>query len=335
MVQDQLVDYVLSQLKLGISRDAVRSALIGVGWAPLDVDDTLKKVEGGAAPAPAQPAASPNFVSFSAPGTVASPAKNPEPQTIRVSDLVSAIAPASSAPLGATPKSVAPGTTEAAKITTMAKTPPSKGSPLGTVPTFTMGAAQKKKGIGILDVSLIVLVVLLGALAGYLFFKNSGLISQIQIQGGQQGVAQSSAVAVAAAQVQALNASNTALMAEIASLTATNEDMKANLSLLAAPAGFSSSSGPAEISLSGTLSAGLGKNTYIITTPYGVKAYVKNSSNSAVAAALQPLLGTTVTISGTSVPGAPNVTVTSVNGSPTSPPVTATTTPTSTTTTSP
>ena len=54
MVQDQLVEYVSSQLKLGISRDAVKAALTGVGWAPLDVEDTLKKVE-GAAVASAQP----------------------------------------------------------------------------------------------------------------------------------------------------------------------------------------------------------------------------------------------------------------------------------------
>ena len=57
MVQDQLVEYVSSQLKLGISRDAVKTALVGVGWAPLDVEDTLKKVEGTTTAAPAQPAA--------------------------------------------------------------------------------------------------------------------------------------------------------------------------------------------------------------------------------------------------------------------------------------
>ena len=57
MVQDQLVEYVSSQIKLGISRDAIKSALVGVGWAPLDVEDTLKKVEGGAVSAPVQPIA--------------------------------------------------------------------------------------------------------------------------------------------------------------------------------------------------------------------------------------------------------------------------------------
>ena len=46
MVQDQLVEYVSSQIKLGISRDAIKSALVGVGWAPLDVEDTLQNAPG-------------------------------------------------------------------------------------------------------------------------------------------------------------------------------------------------------------------------------------------------------------------------------------------------
>ena len=58
MVQDQLVEYISSQLKLGVARDTVKSALVGVGWAQLDVEDTLKKVEGGAAPLSGQPVAS-------------------------------------------------------------------------------------------------------------------------------------------------------------------------------------------------------------------------------------------------------------------------------------
>ena len=110
MVQDQLVEYISTQLKLGVSRDAIKSALTGVGWVSLDVEDTLKKVEGATTPASAQPTVAPKmvqpassvaaaapakFVSFSMPGTVASPTKNSEPQTVRVSDLVSTVAPAS------------------------------------------------------------------------------------------------------------------------------------------------------------------------------------------------------------------------------------------------
>ena len=121
MVQDHLVEYVSTQIKLGISRDAIKTALTGVGWSAPDVEDTLKKVEGGSAPTAVQPAAaqkavepsspapaaaSPKFVSFSAQGTVVGQAKNPDPQTVRVSDLVSGIAPASSMPAGTVARTV-------------------------------------------------------------------------------------------------------------------------------------------------------------------------------------------------------------------------------------
>ena len=55
MIQDQLVDYIATQKKAGVARDAIAAALVGVGWQAADVEDTLKKVEGGAAPMAAQP----------------------------------------------------------------------------------------------------------------------------------------------------------------------------------------------------------------------------------------------------------------------------------------
>jgi hypothetical protein len=335
MVQDQLVEYVSSQLKLGIARDTIKAALTGVGWAPLDVEDTLKKVEGNTASSSAvlQPAAaqktagptptataSPKLVSFSMPGTAASQVKSPEPQTVRVSDLVSTVAPASSMPpAGTAPKIISSGTMSAGQA---AMKPFAMGNS-----SFTAGVMQKKKGIGLLGVLAIVLIILLGALSGYLFLKNSSLDSQLQAQGsGTQSLAQSSA-----SQIQALNASNTTLAAEVASATAANQDLTTNLSFFTPPVGMPTPATSTQVSVSGVLSAGLGKNTYIITTPYGVKVYVKNSTDKGVAAALQPLLGTTVQLSGTYIPGTPNITVSGVNGTPTTLPPVATTTPASST----
>lgn len=343
MVQDQLVEYISSQVKLGISRDAIKSALTGVGWAPLDVEDTLKKVEGGTVSVPAQPvaaqktaepatgaSASPKFVSFSAPGTTAPQTKNPEPQTIRVSDLVSSVAPASSMPAQAAPKIISSAAaTGPAKATPMTKDQPAKGFFAGPSMVSTVPMGQKKKGIGWLGIVAIVLIVLLGAFAGYLFMKNGSLNSQLQALNGQsQGVVQNSA-----AQIQALNASNTALAAQISSLTTANQDIALNLSFFTIPLNLPQPVTSSPVSVSGVLAAGLGKNTYIVTTPYGVKTYVKNSSDAAVAALLQPLLGGTVQIAGTYIPGTPNITVTSVNGSQVALPPTTTSTPAAATTT--
>jgi hypothetical protein len=331
MVQDQLVEYVSSQLKLGISRDAVKAALTGVGWAPLDVEDTLKKVE-GATVAPAQPqvqpkamesatgpATSPKFVSFSSPGNIVGQAKNPEPQTIRVSDLVSAAAVSA-------PK-IAAGGMDAGKSAV-------KSAPFKTVPpvvTAMPGRAKAGTGRWVTIVIVVVLVLGLGGLSAYLFLKNSSLTSQLQAQGGQGQAASQNL----AAQVQALNVSNTALTDQVASLTAENQELMMNLSLLALPVGSSSSTaGGMPISVNGTLSAGLGKNTYIITTSYGVKVSIRNSSVAAVAAALQPFLGTMVQVSGTYTPGAPIMSVISINGTSVIPsPVATSTSATSTATT--
>ncbi len=312
-MQDQLVEYISSQLKLGVSRDAVKSALTSVGWAPLDIEDTLKKIE-SAAPAPAATplgapqtaqqaqmpqkgpetspaaAASPKYVSFSPPGTATGGTKSPE--TIRVSDLVSS-APAAAPPGGAAPK-VTPvvGTPAVA-----AKAPPALIAQVG----------GKKKGIGLLGILAIVLIVLLGALSGYLFFRNNNLNAQLQAQLAQnQSVAQG-----ATTQIQALNASNTALVTQVSVLNAQNQDLATNLSLLA-----TTSTPPASstILISGVLSAGLGKNTFILTTTYGVRISIKNSSVSLVAAALQPLLGQTIQVSGTYILGTPGIDVETVNG---------------------
>lgn len=79
MVQKQLVDYIKSQQALGASSDAIRSALTGAGWPPLDVEDSLKSIEPGA------------------PASVSS-----SPASISVNDLVSGFKPRTEAP--ATPK---------------------------------------------------------------------------------------------------------------------------------------------------------------------------------------------------------------------------------------
>ena len=265
-------------------------------------------------------AASPKFVSFSTPGTIAGSAKNPEPQAVRVSDLVSSVAPASSMSASAAPKIMSSGIPGSigAKITpsVSVKDPFLKSSPLGISPSAPSGA--KKKIMGVLDIIAVILIVALGALSGYLFVKNSGLNNELQAaQSGQQNVG-TSLNSAAQTQIQALTVSNTALTAQVASLGISVQNLATNLSFLIAPT--SSSATSTSVSVGGVLTAGLGKNTYSITTAYGVKVSVKNSSAAAVAAALQPLLGSTVQVLGTYIPGTPSIIVISVNGAPVSPP---------------
>src|SRR6266481_5047975 len=84
MVQQQLIEYISSQVKLGVTKDALKSSLITAGWAQADVDDTMKKFETD------QAVAASSVISSPAKPAAMGGAMAVGPQTIKVSDLVSA-----------------------------------------------------------------------------------------------------------------------------------------------------------------------------------------------------------------------------------------------------
>lgn len=302
MIQDQLVDYISSQVKLGVSRDSIKTALTGVGWAAQDVEDTLKRAEGGASAAPQQPAAiSQPAVSV---GQPAAGSRQPgAAQAINVSDLVSAS-------LTPTILSSSRGAAQKVSPTMM------RDNKMSVAPA--MGEPAKKR-MGKSAYLMIGLILILAGVSAYLYFQNSGLSSQVQALGGQNQGSASQAAALSN-QVQALTASTTALTAQIAQLTAQVQELQTELSFFVAPAGQSASA-PVAATVAGTLSGG--KPTYVLTTAEGVKVSVKNSADAGVKVLLQPFLGATATvqISGTHNPGTAFVTVTDVNGTPVNAPV--------------
>lgn len=305
MVQDQLVEYISSQMKLGVSRDAIKAALSGAGWAQVDVEDTLKKMEGLTKPAaPATPAIA-NAMGQAPTGGFVKPASSSSPasfspssmtqqQSIKVSDLVSA-SPAAI-------KSVEVKGPEAknAKVQQMKPVDLSK---LSMPPEKKSGFVMKIVGI--------VLILALAALAGFLYWQNSGLTAKIATIGGTSTDV-SSRVSALTAQVQAQGASSTALAAEVVSLTTANALLRTNLSFVAAPSGATTSS--ETVSISGKLS--VAKAVYTLTTSYGVLVSVQNSKDAKVIAAFTALATSTdpVELTGTHVLGSQFITVTSVNG---------------------
>jgi hypothetical protein len=315
MIQDTLVDYISSQMKSGVSRDAIKAALVGAGWAALDVEDTLKKVESPVMSSvqPAKPmgvssAAAGSF--FSGGGaSLKSSEKNPEPQTIKVSDLVSASASASPSVSSGFPKEspVVKSTANPARMGTMGTIKPEK-SGHGFVATWIFS----------------IVIVILAGLSGYLFWQNNTLMGEIgSVNVQSQGV--TGQVTSFQSQIQALDASNTALAGQVATLTAINQDLTTNLSLVTvlrtANSGTPTST---PITVSGSISGG--KPVYVLTTGLGVAVSVKNYADAGVRVALQPWVGssTVVQVAGTYIPGSSAITVTSVNGLPTTAPVAAT-----------
>jgi hypothetical protein len=295
MIQDQLVDYISSQLKLGVSRDAIKTALISAGWVAADVDDTLKKVGGGAVAGiqPVKPG-EPMIVSMGKPAS-----KGPEPQVIRVSDLVST----------STPSTISPASTKSfSKVDMM----PLGGKISGNTFQATSIKGDSKGGSKTALVGGIVAVVLilaLGGLAWYFYSANAGLASQVATLTGSS--------ATVAAQLEALksqvDASSTGLGTQIASLTAANADLALDLSFYVALAGSSTSAPGAAspIVVSGLLSGG-GKAPYALTTQYGAKIFVGNSTDAKIAPQLKTVVGSNVQLTGTYIPGSGQMTVSSV-----------------------
>jgi hypothetical protein len=334
MVQDQLLDYISSQMKLGVSRDAIKSALVTAGWVSADVEDTLKKLEGSGATAmqPGSPSSAKPAQSASAMSAAAKPG---EPQMIRVSDLVSntSVAPVTSVTTKATMSS---GIGMAKNDTTKFAGKISGNTFEAASPAMSSGSSGGKKGLIMGAIGGIIILGLAG-LAWYFYSGNAGLAAQVASLTSDSATVKAQLTTL---QSQ-LDASSTGFAAQIATLTDANADLALNLSFYAAPIDGSSSTAatPLSVTISGWLSGG-GKAPYAITTPRGAKIFVLNSADAKIGPQLKPIVGHTVQLAGTYVPGSDEITVSSVTDLTPAPvasttPATATSTPSAATSTTP
>ena len=328
MVQESIVDYINSQMKLGVSRDNIKTTLTGAGWAAADVEDTLKKVELAktsqpisampmsaisSAAKPAEPAITSRIIT-----PVGGPAAaGPEPQTIKVSDLISA-SPSTPA---AMPASAAKSSTPASKSPLTGPAAPSTATPAGIrsgntfqATSYSGAKPHGSHGALITEIVLGVVIVLIAGFAGFLFMQNNSLNSQLSALNGQSAGVNSQ---LSALQAQ-VAASTTALTAQVSSLTGETKEMQTELSFYAAPSNTASGA-TSTATVSGIVTGG-GKAPYVIMATYGAKIYVANSKTANVIAALAPLMAgtstpaTTAQFSGTYVPGSDSMTLTAVNG---------------------
>ena len=309
MIQNQLIDYINAQMKLGVTRDAVRSALVGAGWNAADVDDTLKSMDSGkagmagAAVAGAKPGA-----------TTAA-----EPQVIKVSDLVSASPSLGQSP--ASSPSVMPSGTafkDGAKspLTGPAVKPSAAAMSIGTpITSYSspigkgMGAPHSSRGALVTEIILGILFVVAGGMAGFLYYQNTNLAGQLSALNGQSAKVN---LQLSTLQSQTV-ASTTALTGQVGALSGEIQELKNELAFYAAPPNTSSTA--TSTLVTGTVAPGA-RGSYIITGAYGGKVTVENAKASSTIAALTPLVGTSTVsqFAGTSVPGSGIITLTAVNG---------------------
>lgn len=314
MVQDQLVDYIGSQLKLGVSRDAIKSALVSAGWVAADVDDTLKKVGGGSQPVAASSGSAANAVSAI---TSAKPTNAGSPQMIKVSDLISA-SPASASSIGSVSTTTSAMPTDGAKpaASGTGKIDPSSlggkisgntfkaNASAGVMPAGAGISVGGGMGKGTIIAWVVAAVCFLGfgGAAWYFYSANGGLATQVASLTSQSASMNSQLTSL---QSQ-IDASSTQLSAEIKSLTEANADLALNLSFFTVPIGAPTTT-PQPVTISGWLTDG--KGMYWVTTRRGAKISVGGTSDPISASRLKSLIGDTVQIVGTYTVGTPQISV--------------------------
>ncbi len=298
MVQQQLVDYIKAQLGVGVGEEELESSLLDAGWNGTDIDDSMKSAasSGGAAS------------DFSAaPGTAAAGDR------IVVSDLIPS---ASKMEIAA----VKPEKEKSANSESKAppKSPPGPKSP-------ESGKPDSKT-----TVVIILAAVALG-LAGasvYLYTRMKSAEDKSASLLAASSASDSQITALNSQITDLTNAKND-LTSQIASLSSDVQKFTDELSFFVALPTTSSVSGTAPAAIPFTLSGVLSwnaKTSYTLTTADGVKIHVKNSGDAGVDAALKPLVGQSVEISGTHAPASKEAAVTAVNGADVSaPPVEAST----------
>ena len=360
MIQSQLIDYIIAQKKAGVSRETIASALVGVGWQVADVEYTLKKAEGDASRPAGQPVAQASAMSSFSPKNDPArpvmenkPAASPSPAFLNPKPMsaapMSSAAPAGSMKPSGTgsfpsmdviggitgPKTAA---SQPIRVADFVGTTSSAGSPTTTVgsskfnpsmvsrPVSVSGGGAVAAGSGkkVVMIAEIVIIVALVGLSVFLYMQNAGLNAKISTltTSPSGGSPQTSDLQN---QIQTLTASQGTLQGQVNDLTTANNDLKAQLSFFAAPSGTSAATSG---TVTGLLAAPGGvKGLYSVRTQYDAVVFVKNTSDPKVAAALKPLVNSSITLEGSYLPGSDSLTVLSVNGNLVNAPATASTTP--------
>ena len=312
----QLKDYIIEQTKLGVSKDTVKSVLLGAGWKEEDINQAVTETETGVQeiaslkpsspvqtaqqvnqpqstqqPQPAQPTkpaeVSQVFKPVNMPGS-SSPVKKDSPVPFITSDIFQ-------------PKSEPVFQSSGVKTQITLNSPETKPQ--------TISIAQNKTGVGmgdkILPISLgVISIILLGGNI-YFFLQNSSLGSKLDSLNSGKTSSESQTVSLAA--------EKKTLADEVDSLNKTIADLNSQISIFAAPA--DSSSTPVSFSVTGLLGGG-GKLSYSLTTSKNIVLSVKNSKDTDVDTTLKPLLGTQVSMEGTHQPESNQLMVTTVDGKP-------------------
>ncbi|MEY4731485.1 MAG: hypothetical protein RL681_431 [Candidatus Parcubacteria bacterium] len=292
MVNQQLIDYIKSQLQVGVGKDVIKSALLESGWAVVDVEDALKQASIAArttAPGAAvQPAA--QSVAASAGGVVMT-SDIFQPKNEPVFDpkaTVGSAAKAQAQPAGVTGKSAGPVVVGAAAAASASS------------------GGRKFGGSFMVTIALGVGFVVCAGAAVYFYMQKSDLATQLVPLEATRTEADALKQKMTVLQQERDN-----LTAQVAQLQTTNGTLVGDLALFKMPDGTAPGATDGVV-VTGTLRQD--GSQFTIFTANEITIVIKNSKEAKVSGVLQPLIGNSITVSGTHVVGSREVTVTNVNG---------------------
>jgi len=365
MVQDQLIDYVSSQIKLGVSREAIKAALISAGWVVADVDDTLKKVD-MASLVTAKPAvaSSPLSSSSSISGSSNLGSGSTSPISIAAKPAQGSSMPSSAIGGGATARpgigAASPSTLskpassqpQMVRVSDLVSSPSAASSPVrptssSSSPSMTSAYPATK-------------VIAKTPVDNFMSASPKAMKSDPTTMGGKSGGGKAGVIitAIIALIFAGLAAyfyfGNSTLVSKVATLTNESNTLNSQISSLQSQMGSSSglvgqvatlTSSTNELALelsfyappTGLTAVGPtsvvvngmlsdSNSLYAITAQHGAKIFIATTGNAKMIAMLKPLVGDNVQISGTYIPGSDEITPSSaVNLSAPAPAVATTT----------
>ncbi len=294
MVNQQLIDYIKTQLQVGVGRDVVKNALLESGWAEADITEALKQA--GASPAAPVAATQPAAHAVAATAKPATASANGgvmmtsdifQPKNEPVFDPKVTAGPAIKAQL--------------ANASVKGAGPVVAGSAAASV-----SYGGKKFSGSMLTIALGVGFVVCAGAAIFFFMQKADLAAQLVPLETARMEADT-----LKKQVAVLQEERDGLAAQVTQTQKSNVALANDLAIFQVPDGTAPGT-TGNIVVTGALRQE--NSQYVVFTPNEVTVVVKNGKDAKVAAALQALLGNTVTLSGTHVIGSREMTVTTVNG---------------------
>ena len=307
MANQQLITYIKTQVANGAVMEAIRTALLGAGWAEADVNEAIAAV----APPAQTPAAAQPIVPVAAVKPVVETVKQVVPAEPQMMASPATQVSAAARPQVATqPVTVnLTGATSASpsfKVDEVVFHPEFAGASSFDAPTTmaqmapTVVSGKKTGGSRIwFFVAIIFILFALagGVVAGFFYTENSDLQGRVTSLSAQNArLADQSGVTVK---------DRKTTDDKVAALTDVNTDLESQLAIFVLPTG----SAPVvdrSLTIRGKLeSVPAG---YTLTTSRGIVLQVKNSKDPRIDALLKPFVGTTVTMDGVVTPGVREIT---------------------------